>query len=59
MVDQKSFTSSKIAHEAAKVFGDKVKPISIEMQYCQEVGTFLKKVESAHQRAENSQLLFK
>lgn len=59
MVDQKSFTSLNIAHEAFKVFGERVKPVNIEMQYCEEVGFFLKKVEDAHKRAEDSQLFFR
>jgi hypothetical protein len=59
MTDQRLLTSSSVAEKAIKTFGNKVKPVDVKMKYRREVDTFLKKIETAHKRAEDSQLLFK
>ena len=59
MTEQKMFTSTRIAQEAKRVFGDQVSPVNVKMKYRKEVDEFLKKIEKAHVRAEHSSLTFK
>ncbi len=54
-----TFTSPQIAQEIARVFGSDVKTFSVEMKHRKEVGSFVRKIESAHKRAEKSKLVFR
>jgi len=53
------YSSPKIARELKKQFGDKVRPIKVEMKYTKEIGQFIAKVESAQRKTEGSKLCFK
>ncbi len=52
-------SESKIAKAFREHFGDKVQTIQVKMKYTREVGTFIRKVESAHRATANSHLVFK
>lgn len=54
-----TFTSPQIAKEIARVFGTEAKTFSVEMKHLREVGNFVRKIESAHKRAEKSKLVFR
>lgn len=54
-----AYTSPKIAEALRKRFGDKVKPIKVEMKYTQEVASFIRRVDAAHKATAKSVLVFK
>ena len=54
-----TYSSPKIARELTKQFGTSGNPIKVEMKYTREIGSFIKKVESAQRSAASSKLVFK
>lgn len=52
------FTSPNIAKEMARVFGSETKTFSLQIQHRKVVGDFVRKIEAAHKRAENSKHVF-
>ena len=59
MIDEMTFTSPKIAKEITRVFGVEAKTFTVEMKHRRVVGDFVRKIESAHKRAEKSKLVFR
>ena len=59
MTDTPKFTSPKIADAMAKVFGDDVKKVKVDMKFRKEVGKFVLKVDRVHKEAKNSKQIFK
>lgn len=57
-MNQQKFTSTRIAQEMKKKFGDKVQTISVKMKYKREIGRFIKKMDTAQQRTAKSTLRF-
>ena len=55
----KAYSSPRIAEELSKQFGTSSKPKKVEMKFVEEVGQFIKKVESAQKAAAKSKLRFK
>ena len=51
-------SSSKIAQELRKLFGEQQPSVKVEMKYTREVGQFIQKVQSAHQNTAKSQQRF-
>ena len=54
-----AYASPKIAEAFRKRFGDRVKPIKVEMKYTREVTSFIRRVDAAHKATANSVLVFK
>jgi HPt (histidine-containing phosphotransfer) domain-containing protein len=59
MNEASKFTSSKLAQEIVRVFGSRAKTFKVEIKHQREVGDFVRKIEAAHKRAENSKLVFR
>ena len=53
------YSGFKISKELTKKFGTTGKPIQIKMKFVNEIGNFIKRVESAQQAAARSELVFK
>jgi len=54
-----TYSSPKIVQAFSKQFGEHIKPVKIQMKYEQEVGQFIKKIETAQKLTINSQTTFK
>ena len=54
-----TYSSPRIARELGRQFGTSRKPFKVEMKHTEEIGQFIKKVESAQRAATNSRLVFK
>ncbi len=53
------FTSPKIAIEMEKAFGNDAKKVNVDIKFKQEVGSFILKVDRAHNEAKRSKQTFK
>ena len=53
-----TFTSPQIAQKVARVFGAQAKTFRVPIRHRRVVGSFVRKIETAHKRAERSKLLF-
>ena len=58
MSNEMTFTSPQIAQKVARVFGTQAKTFKVPIRHRRVVGKFVRKIEAAHRRAENSKLLF-
>ncbi len=52
------FSSPDVAREMAKLFGNRVKKVKIDMKYTRPVRSFVGKIEKAHKRAAKGDLTF-
>ncbi|MDD4116917.1 MAG: hypothetical protein PHI39_01735 [Kiritimatiellae bacterium] len=59
MNNEMTFTSPQIAQKVARVFGTRVKTFKVPIRHRRVVGNFVRKIETAHKRAENSKLIFR
>ncbi|MCU7801938.1 MAG: hypothetical protein KZQ96_01980 [Candidatus Thiodiazotropha sp. (ex Lucinoma borealis)] len=59
MPQKTKFTSPKIAHKMAQVFGSEAKKVAVDMKYRKEVDSFVLKIEQAHKNARKSRQLYK
>ena len=59
MTEGATFTSPKIAKEIARVFGHQARTSTVSLKHERVVGQFLRRIESAHKRAEKSKLVFR
>lgn len=59
MSDTSKFTSPKIASEMEKVFGSDAKKVNVDIKFRREVGSFILKVDRAHNEARKSKQTFK
>jgi len=53
------FTSPKIAIEMEKAFGNEAKKVKVDIKFRREVGSFILKVDRAHNDAKRSKQTFK
>jgi hypothetical protein len=54
-----TYSSPRIARELGKQFADQATTVRVEMKYTREIGRFIQKVVSAHQRTARSKQVFK
>ena len=54
-----AYSNKKIVQELKKEFASEAKSVRIEMKHSHEVGLFLQKLDSAHESASKSELVFK
>ena len=59
MSDTSIFTSPKIAIEMEKAFGNDAKKVNVDIKFRREVGSFILKVDRAHNEAKRSKQTFK
>ncbi len=59
MSDTSMFTSPKIAIEMEKAFGNDAKKVKVDIKFKREVGSFILKVDRAHNEAKRSKQTFK
>ena len=58
MTTATEFRSPEVARKMAKLFGRRVKTVTIEMKYARPVRTFVRKIEKAHKQADKGELIF-
>ncbi len=52
------FRSPDVAREMTKLFGNRVKKVTIDMKYTRPVRSFVGKIEKAHKQAAKGDLTF-
>jgi len=53
------YSSPKIAAAFQRRYGERMRPIKVEMKYTSEIKTFIRKVGAAHKATLHSELVFK
>ena len=59
MSTETKFRGPEVARKMAKLFGKRVKTVTVEMKYARPVRAFVKKIEKAHKEAQKGDLVFR